>query len=630
MTEILDSAHAARLGAELHSLSERLAAVSSEFAALTATPAGSAAPAPPAPPVPAPPPTVGPRAMPYPPRPAYPPPPYARVPQGRPVRPPVPPPPSTPPTPLSERLAAAAERGLVGRVLAAVGVGITLIGVVLLLILAAQAGLLRPEIRVAGGVLFAFALIGAGAYIGRREAKRSGAVALVATGIATALFDVLAAATIYHWLPVVAALLLGAAIAAGGFWFAHRWNSQALGLMVSVPLLVFAPIVADGVDETLIAFLLVYAGATLWLQVGRDWTSLFIVNTAATTLPLLIAVTPLVTIPGWFLATALVLNVALAVGSAVLLIPTSRVKELVALTSAGSAVALLGAGPALDQPLASVAPAVGAALLAVAAFGTAAHRGIPLAARAIWVTTAAVLSALAVGFAVDPTFLVPAGLATALVVTVAALFAGDLRRVLLTVGSIGTAAGLIALVHDHGLEQLLVRTELPTDVRVGIVLAVILGLLVTTLLTWAWDREFLANADRLWIAGGLVDLALVTALCVTVAALATGGSVDGFRAGHTVATLIWFGTAAAALLWARRLTGSTRTVALTAGLALIAAAVAKLFLFDLAALAGFLRVIAFLVAGILLLVLGVAYAQSLAGDPESAEAPKEPTAIAPM
>ena len=38
MTEILDSEHAARLGAELHSLSERLSAVSSEFAALTAPP----------------------------------------------------------------------------------------------------------------------------------------------------------------------------------------------------------------------------------------------------------------------------------------------------------------------------------------------------------------------------------------------------------------------------------------------------------------------------------------------------------------------------------------------------------------------------------------------------------------
>ena len=114
-------------------------------------------------------------------------------------------------------------------------------------------------------------LVGAGAYIGRREAKRSGAIALVATGIAAALFDVLAATSIYHWLPRRRALL-GAAVAGVEIWFAHRWNSQALGLLVSVPLLAFAPIVADGVDATLIAFLLVHAGCAV-ASVGRDWTT---------------------------------------------------------------------------------------------------------------------------------------------------------------------------------------------------------------------------------------------------------------------------------------------------------------------------------------------------------------------
>ena len=49
-------------------------------------------------------------------------------------------------------------------------------------------------------------------------------------------------------------------------------------------------------------------------------------------------------------------------------------------------------------------------------------------------------------------------------------------------------------------------------------------------------------------------------------------------------------------------------------MAVIAAAVAKLFLFDLAALDGVFRVIAFIVVGLLLLSLGVAYAQSLSSD----------------
>ena len=47
----------------------------------------------------------------------------------------------------------------IGKVLAVAGVAVTLIGVVLLLVLAAQAGILRPEIRVGAGALLAGALV---------------------------------------------------------------------------------------------------------------------------------------------------------------------------------------------------------------------------------------------------------------------------------------------------------------------------------------------------------------------------------------------------------------------------------------------------------------------------------------
>ncbi|EKF23730.1 hypothetical protein C731_2257 [Mycolicibacterium hassiacum DSM 44199] len=49
--------------------------------------------------------------------------------------------------------------GWIGKLLAVAGVGVTLTGVVLLLVLAAQAGILRPEFRVAGGVALAAGLV---------------------------------------------------------------------------------------------------------------------------------------------------------------------------------------------------------------------------------------------------------------------------------------------------------------------------------------------------------------------------------------------------------------------------------------------------------------------------------------
>ena len=50
---------------------------------------------------------------------------------------------------------------------------------------------------------------------------------------------------------------------------------------------------------------------------------------------------------------------------------------------------------------------------------------------------------------------------------------------------------------------------------------------------------------------------------------------------------------------------------LSAGLILAVAAVAKLFLFDLAALDGVFRVIVFIVSGLMILTLGSVYAKSL-------------------
>ena len=78
---------------------------------------------------------------------------------------------------------------------------VTLVGVVLLLVLAAKAGLLRPEIRVAGGVALSVALVGVGVRLRGRPGGRIGAIALAATGIAAAYLDVIAITTIYRWVP---------------------------------------------------------------------------------------------------------------------------------------------------------------------------------------------------------------------------------------------------------------------------------------------------------------------------------------------------------------------------------------------------------------------------------------------
>ena len=144
--------------------------------------------------------------------------------------------------------------------LAVAGVAVTLIGVVLLLVLAAQAGILRPEIRVGAGAVLAGALVGVAVWLYARPGGRVGAIALAATGIAAAYMDVIAVTTIYDWVSAPVGLVIAAVIGGGGLTLARRWDSQHLGLLVLVPLIVLAPIVTDGITMLLIAFMLAHLG----------------------------------------------------------------------------------------------------------------------------------------------------------------------------------------------------------------------------------------------------------------------------------------------------------------------------------------------------------------------------------
>jgi uncharacterized membrane protein len=94
------------------------------------------------------------------------------------------------------------------------------------------------------------------------------------------------------------------------------------------------------------------------------------------------------------------------------------------------------------------------------------------------------------------------------------------------------------------------------------------------------------------------------AATVLTTALLISPDRSGFVFGHTVITVSWTVAAIALLL------RGIRSAALRAvGLVLVGASVLKLVLFDLAALDGLARVIAFLVAGLLLLLAGTRYAR---------------------
>lgn len=99
------------------------------------------------------------------------------------------PPPAVTSTPRAPRFT---REQIVAGVLAAAGGAVTLIGVVLLLVMAAREGLLTRPVRVGGGAVLAAALAGAASWVRPRPGGRVGSIALLATSVAAAYFDVMA------------------------------------------------------------------------------------------------------------------------------------------------------------------------------------------------------------------------------------------------------------------------------------------------------------------------------------------------------------------------------------------------------------------------------------------------------
>lgn len=525
---------------------------------------------------------------------------------------------------------------IIGRILAAAGVGVTLIGVVLLLVLAAQAGLLRPELRVAGGAVFAAVLLGVGILVHRRPTGQVGGIALVATGIGAAYIDVMASSAIYHWLPAPAALVVAGVVAGAGLGISRWWDSQSLGVLTVIPLLVLAPIITRGLDFTLIAFMLVLSAAALWVPIGKDWLAFYGSRTAVSTIPLMLA--PLMAdgqVTGnqaALLIGCVVLNALLAVGSSLLVLRPTRYRlALVAISGLGALPMALAAAILDARVCAAVIAGFAVVMLLLGAFG-AKLPGVTAGVRIGWFTLAALASVVALPMAFDQTVVVPALLSIATGLAAASLarpgnpdeasFILMFRIVATCVAGLG-GLGLLVLCPPWYLFD---APDLTVGELIAGMISSLLAIAAVVLLAMSFHRvagPSSASAGRaLWAVAGVISVYQGTQFAV-LGGLLVAGPDGGFLGGHVAATIGWVAVAAALLGYATRVRGPNRTMLVGAGLTLTAGAVGKLFLFDLATLDGLFRVVVFIVVGLVLLALGAGYARLLGNaDNDNTPAPR--------
>lgn len=588
-----------RLSADFAAMSQQFARISADLTELDRLLAERPSAPPQYAPQPVPPPMVVPQ--PYPP--PYPPPQWRAQPPATPAPPP-PPPPRQPKRPR--------DASWIGKALAVAGVAVTLIGVVLLLVLAAQAGILRPEIRVGAGALLAGALVAVAIRLNSRPGGRVGAVALAATGIAAAYMDVIAVTTIYDWMPAPAGLVTAAIVGGGGLLLARRWDSQQLGLLVLVPLIVLAPIVSDGVSMLLIAFMLAISAASLPVQLGKDWIWLHAARITAPTLPLLIALVAARVgddNAAW-LAGGCAIAAMLALIGALVLLPSTRNRSAMALLTVAGMLPVLCAAVGITATVAAMmAAGLSAALLAVVLVGDRLP-GVTTGVRRIWSAASAVSALIAVIVAFDGEIATPILLAMAVVVAVAGR-RDDVARLV----AIGFAVIGGIFYSAYAPPTSLVRaTVLSVPDAVAVLASSILLIAAVLAIAWSWmgRGNLTPDAVRVLLASlSLVVVYAVTTFTVTAGVLA-GGENGGFFAGHMAATICWIVMAAALFVYAARRPRDDRSLPIAGGLALVAGSMAKLFLFDLGTLDGMFRVAVFIVVGLILLGMGAGYARLLA------------------
>lgn len=525
-------------------------------------------------------------------------------------------PPAPQPAPVRRERRPAGDSGWIGKALAVAGVAVTLTGVVLLLVLAAQAGLLRPEFRVGAGGALAVVLVGLGHWLYPRPGGRVGAIALAATGVAAAYMDIVAATTIYHWLPAPAGLVLAAVIGALGLTLARRWNSEQLAVLVLVPLAVLAPVVTEGITLLLVGFMLALSAAALPVQLGRDWVWMHAARTAAVTLPLLPALVGAGIGGGedLALAGACVLAAVLAFGGALMLLPRSRHRAALAVLTGLGVLPMLCISLAVDRVLATLMiAALAVTLTAIVLLGDRLP-GVPGIARQVFSVLAGVATLVAVTVGFSGELADPMLLAIAAVVAVGGRRDAVARWVAVGFGVIGGALYL-GYVPPSSLAW---PSELSRPDQVSILVSSVLLIACAVAIGWAWTgspaEPGAAGSDGarvLWAAAAGVTGYAITAFAVTAGVL-IGGTGTGFVVGHMVATMCWIAVAATLFGYAARRPREQRSLPVGGGLVVVAAATAKLFLFDLGALDGMFRVSAFIVVGLALLAMGTGYARSLA------------------
>ncbi|HEV2902979.1 MAG TPA: DUF2339 domain-containing protein [Gaiellaceae bacterium] len=504
------------------------------------------------------------------------------------------------------------EELLGGRLLAWVGGLAILVGIVFFVAMAVRRGWIGEEMRVVLAFLGSGALVGVGLYLFIHQGRTQASLAAVASGLAGLYASDVAATRLYDLVSPVVGLACAGLIGALGTAIAIRWRTELVGAIgilgaLASPILVQAE--TSGATLAFMAIALVAAvGVLLWQR--WDWLAagafvlsapqlaVWLEDTYEDRLGLALAVLTMF----W------VLYVVAAIGYE-LRVPVSTLRASSAMLLLANALLFAGGGWVMlhdsEHENGATAWVVGAAAAHVLLGGFGFRRRMSREIAALVAAVGIGLSAVAVGLALDGPALVIGWSVQAAVLAWVASATRERRAVVGTVAFLALAAGHILTIEAE-----------PDSLYRGVddLAKAAVALLAFAVSAFVSARLVPDDVPGVVRPGVGLRPVLEAAGAVALVYLGSVAIVDLTREAETAAEPGQTPQVLLSAYWALLGFGSLLFGLLRddrrfriAGFGLLAAAIAKVFLFDLSTLESIYRVLSFIALGLLLLAAAFAY-----------------------
>lgn len=503
------------------------------------------------------------------------------------------------------------EELLGGRVLGWVGGSAIVLGAVFFLVMAVSRGWIDEPTRVVLAFLGSTVLLAGGLYLYERKGETQAALAAVAAAIASLYASDTAATQLYNLIGSAVGLSIAILIGAAATAIAVRWDSRVVAGLGIVGALLSPVLVGAGTSAVALAFMAIALVSSTGVLLWRRWNWLAAVAFLVSVPQLLywvyetyddhLARTLVVVALFWLVYVVAAIGYELRVP-----IPTLRASSASLLLA--NAVLTSGVGYLILRERHHEGWAttwVIALALVHVALGAAGVRGrMSNEIGSLLVAVGLGLSAIGLALALSGPALVIGWSVEAVVLAWVASKTGEERAQFGVALFLLLATGHVLTIEAPPSALLVGVDSLPRAI-VGIAVVALAAVAVAQLLALedaaAFALETLAAAAAVYLPS-----------VVIVDALTTGDYSNPGQTPQLLLSALWGGAGLAALVVG--LVRDERRLRL-AGLTLLAIAVAKVFLFDLAKLESIYRVLSFVALGLLLLSGAFAY-QRLRGQPQ--------------